>query len=241
VEKALILGLMRIKNEERWLPKTLPALKKTVEEVWVLDDHSTDRTVEIAKDLKAFVVPSPFSDLNEARDKSFLLREVRRSRNPSWCVMMDGDEELLSGSGEEIQRITRVFGVDSYRVRIAYLWNDEKTIRVDGMYRKCMRPSIFRVLRGEMHFRSVENCQSGFHCHNVPVETQRSCASSTVTALHYGYIDAELRRKKYDFYNRSDPGNRDEDEYRHVIQGDPGGEAAEKKLLHAGPLELVGF
>jgi hypothetical protein len=51
--------------------------------------------------------------------------------------------------------------------------------------------------------------------------------------VHFGYLDEAERQRKYVFYNKIDPGNQVEGEYRHII-GEPD--------VHApGPVELVAY
>lgn len=239
----MLLGLMRVKNEFRWLPRTLPALQAAVATAWLFDDHSTDGTPELAESLGANVIRSPFDGFNEVRDKSFLLSESRKHcPEARWAVMVDGDEELLPDSREKLAQMTQSRIHDAFLLRIIYLWNDEHTVRVDGIYGRFLRPSVFRITSGGMMWRSVRRSGSdpnlGLHCTNVPQESLRRIGDGDLAALHYGYIDAELRRKKFEWYNAVDPRNRAEDGYRHVIQGDPGGPLAKEKLVHAGPLRL---
>ena len=53
---------------------------------------------------------------------------------------------------------------------------------------------------------------------------------SEVRLLHFGYMHASDRRRKFDWYNENDPNNLIEDQYVHMIQGDKG-------RVHAGRSE----
>ncbi len=230
-----LVGMLRVKNEARWIRSVLCAAFTVCERIYVLDDHSTDQTAEICQTFGECLrlYSSGFASLDEARDKNWLLDVIRLSR-AEWVLAIDGDELL---SNPEAVRASAASGLaDSYSLRVLYLWDREDQVRADGVYSRFWRPSLFR-LRDDAKFQSTPN-GGNFHCGNVPQgfgQAERSAAF----LLHYGYMDAEDRRRKFDWYNQHDPGNQAEDSYRHMIQGDPGGPAAELQLRHAGPLVLA--
>src|SRR5437899_367770 len=86
-------GVFRVKNEARWIERSVRSVLPVCDRVLVMDDHSTDDTAAICRSLGVEVVESPFFDLNEARDKNWLLDQVKAD----WILMIDGDEVLASG------------------------------------------------------------------------------------------------------------------------------------------------
>ena len=89
------MGALRIKNEARWIGEVLERALALCSEVYVLDDHSTDETPAICQSFgeRVRLMPSPFSGLDEARDKNFLLTRIVAAR-PDWVLWIDGDEVL---------------------------------------------------------------------------------------------------------------------------------------------------
>lgn len=75
------------KNEETNIGRCLELLK-WCNDVVVVDDHSEDQTVEIAKHLSARVVTHPFSSFAEQRNWAIDNTELK---NP-WVLMLDADE-----------------------------------------------------------------------------------------------------------------------------------------------------
>jgi hypothetical protein len=57
-----------------------------------------------------------------------------------------------------------------------------------------------------------------------------------VRLLHYGYLHKEDRVRKFHWYNKIDPNNAFEDQYRHMVIGDVF--PADSSFKWAGPLEL---
>ena len=74
-------------NEERDLPRCLASLPKGAE-VIVVDSHSDDRTVEVAKAYGAKVSISPFVNYGDQKNKALQLA----TRN--WVFSIDADEEM---------------------------------------------------------------------------------------------------------------------------------------------------
>lgn len=233
------LGMMRVKNEARWIRESIESLLPLCERVFVMNDRSTDDTVEICRSFGDSVIISdtPFTDLNEARDKSWMFEQCA-GLAPEWIIMIDGDEVLEKNGPAALKAFTHHPDVHVIALRILYLWNNRNTLRVDNLYTRFYRPSVFRVPKNGGSW-ACTSFGGNLHCGNVPEQLKNFRRDTTDIALwHYGYFDAELRRRKYDWYNKVDPHNKYEDEYAHIIQGDPGGAPADARLKHAGPLKL---
>lgn len=233
----LIIGMMRIKNEARWIRAVLESALKVCERVYVLDDHSTDGTFDICAGLgdRVRVFSSSFHSLDEARDKNWMLEVIRLGSKAEWVLAIDGDELLMDHA--ELVATTESGRDDCYALRVLYLWDRKDQVRTDGVYGRFWRPSLFR-LSASGNFQTTRN-GGNFHCGNVPRELSKSAGRSEVRLLHFGYMDARDRRRKFDWYNENDPNNVIEDQYVHMIQGDQGGPPAHLRLKHAGPLELA--
>lgn len=232
----MIYGMMRIKNEARWIERVLLEMLPVCEQILILDDHSTDETVQICRSIKRVMVfESPFEGLQETRDKNWLLEQIERIARPDdWILALDGDEELAPGAREEILRlVSQPSGIDAYRFQVLYLWDRPDQIRVDRWYADFRRASLFR-LRPGARFGSSNG--GGFHCGNTA--GARSVGNCDVKLLHWGYMNREDRIRKYEWYNAPDkqPIPMLEDNYKHMVVGDlfP----ADSVFRWAGPLEL---
>jgi glycosyltransferase involved in cell wall biosynthesis len=231
---------MRIKDESRWIVEVLESILPVCEKVFILDDHSTDGTVELCRSFnRVTVLESPFEGVDEARDKTWLMAQVLSVHDAEWVLMIDGDEVLESAGPQKIRRLLQYPLYEYYSFNILYLWNDAHTVRRDGVYGSFKRPSLFRVQPNQLPIWKSTNYGGNFHCSNIPSYLMNlPYAASEINLYHYGYIDASLRERKYRWYNQIDPNNLAEDCYRHTVQGDPCGPPADMKLLHAGPLRL---
>lgn len=241
-----IVAALRVKNEERWIERVLRSVE-WCDEIFLFDDDSDDSTAEIADDCGATVIPTPFDDFNEARDKEHLVSEIAESYNPqTWILMIDGDEVLEARGEWKIRHcISSNYGMPAFRLRILYLWNSEKTIRMDGVYGKFFRPSLFRL--GTDHRFLISGATGNLHCSNIPACYFNKTGNCEARILHLGYMLKEDRIRKWKYYNSLDPRNRGEGydpahpergSYPHIIQGDVLEIPPEIKLKHGGPLEL---
>ena len=243
----IFLAILRIKNEAWWLRQVLSALSPLCRTIFVMDDHSTDGSKDIILDRPDTVyLQSPFSGLDEARDKNWLLESVMRTLpqkelnvdSPYWVLCIDGDEELEPLGAEKIRRMVANDPTAlSFYFRILYLWDSPGKVRVDGVYGKFQRPSMFRLINPAFKFQSTP-WGGNLHCSSIPQEFLGHAKESNVALLHYGYMHQADREKKWKWYNTVDPGNQIEDEYRHVIQGDPCGPGSGETLKWAGPLQV---
>ncbi len=238
-----IVGMMRVKNEARWIAESINSLLAVCEHVFVFDDHSTDGTELLAGRLpRTTVMKSTFEGVDEARDKNELLKRVVQTSDPEWILHIDGDEVLEAGRGVTDIRDAMKQDYDAYSLQVLYLWDRPDQIRTDGIYSSFFRPSLFRARGSINRFKQTKYGNgANFHCSNVPADRLDEYAKCRARLKHYGYMEREQRIKKYRWYNSIDPGNVFEDGYRHVVQGDLPEIPAEAVLRHAGPLRLTQY
>jgi len=204
--------MLRVKNEARWIERSVCSILPICDRVLVLDDHSTDETVAVCAAIPGVeVFASPFTGLDETRDKNWLLDKARHA---DWIVMIDGDEMFMPGT---LGKLFEAMHTDapSISMRVLYLWDRQDLVRMDGVYGEYRRHSAFRP-RNHVFSSSTEN---GFHCGNVPYRAMLQAVTIDAPLLHFGYLDAVERERKYCWYNAQNPANHVEDRYRHVAAG----------------------
>lgn len=233
-------GMLRVKNEARWIARVIESLLPLCERVYVLDDHSTDGTPFICSGIPGVTVfDSPFSGLDESRDKDYLLSHIRKD-GADIVVAIDGDEVLEPGGQDKIRRA--VAQGNAWTMRVLYAWNDDAHVRTDGVYSRMYRPSMFRLAACTRGFlKTPFGNGANLHCSSVPQELLHGAIRTDIRLLHLGYRDREDRLRKFHWYNSIDPNNPGEDCYRHIVQGDLPDIPANARLRHAGPLTLQPF
>lgn len=78
------------KNEEHCIENLLKQVRHHAEEIVLVDDHSTDRTVEIAHAYNCIVstLPKPVSETGFAISNTYTIRQASRD----WILFIDADE-----------------------------------------------------------------------------------------------------------------------------------------------------
>lgn len=96
--KPLLSLAMMVKNEEDFLEEALESAKPWVDEMVVVDTGSTDRTVEIAKDLGATV-----SYFEWPNSFSLARNETLRRATGEWVFILDADERIKGDEPEKLR------------------------------------------------------------------------------------------------------------------------------------------
>lgn len=107
--KSGITAVILTKNEEKNLPSCLKSIA-WVEEIILVDDNSTDKTVEIAKEAGAKIFKRKLDDFSAQRN--FALGKVETP----WVLFIDPDEEVTQELAEEIKKAVREGKFDGFRI-----------------------------------------------------------------------------------------------------------------------------
>lgn len=97
------------KNEEQDLPGCLASVR-FADEVVVIDDHSTDKTVELAKASGAKVYKRKLDGF--ATQKNFGIDKTTND----WVLILDADERLSIALQKEIQALRPIKGIVAYKI-----------------------------------------------------------------------------------------------------------------------------
>ena len=250
-----IIGLLRIRNEARWIAQVVRSLAPIGARIIVRADFSAAGTADICeaegctvhRSAVPWVETSAGLVSDESAGKDFLLSKAfehvpKSQLNASseyFALAIDGDEVLADGDGAILQAAT-ASTQHVLSLKILYLWDRLDQVRVDGVYGRFARPSMFRLMNPNFRYqRTPFGNGANFHCSSIPQEMLHHSAPSEARLLHLGYLHREDRLRKWEFYNRIDPGNRAEDCYRHCVQGDLPEIPAGARLMHAGPLQFA--
>ena len=257
-----VFGMLRIRNENRWIRQVIEAALPLCERIFILDDHSTDATPEICAEMgeRVTVINSAFEGFDESRDREYLLSRLLNSvgdnhlcgdvNSPFWALAIDGDELLDKAGVVAIRETLAATPYHAFKLPIRYLWNSDlslvttpghRKVRMDGVYQHFARPSVFRLMNRNFRFqRTPFGNGANFHCSSIPQELLHAAHVLIPGAplWHFGYNYCEDRIRKYAWYNQMDPNNEPEDCYRHMVAGDVPEVDADAVLKHAGPLRL---
>jgi glycosyltransferase involved in cell wall biosynthesis len=139
VPVAKIIGLMPVRNESPSIEQSLKALACYVDAIVVLDDASTDTTVEVvkkcAKECKVrHIITKSRWYRDEPGDRNALLRAGRKLGGTHF-VVIDADEMFTSNCQEDQflrRRILSLTPGDTLAVNWIQLWRSVDYYRFDG-------------------------------------------------------------------------------------------------------------
>ncbi|NLI13370.1 glycosyltransferase [Pelotomaculum propionicicum] len=207
-----ILCVMRIKNEERWIDSCLKEASKVCDRILIIDDGSTDRTPEICRSFPKVKYRYYQRKVDELRDRRELLQWALENK-ADWILNLDGDEVLEEGAADRIRgEISRLDPRDPvytyFQLHILYMWNNPELYRCENsIYGNFWISRLFTTWgqdKGRLIIGATGHGHN-LHANGVPVNLRGKGRKIDVRIKHYGYMDFELRQKKYDFYQKHDP------------------------------------
>ena len=156
--------IMVTKNEEVNIARSLPVAVKYFDEVFVVDSHSTDRTVEIAEKLGATVRQFDWNG-KYPKKRQWCLENIKTKHD--WVFMLDADEIVTDAFINELKRMS--WKADGYFVKSDIVWKGKRLKYGMGNNKLCLfRRSVF-------HYPIVDDLDIGnlgeIEGHYQPVPT----------------------------------------------------------------------
>ena len=233
-----IVAIYRIRNEERWIKKSLEAISEICQEIVILDDCSTDNTVEICKKFPNVVEIHERKEelpLDEVRDKKIIWK-MAMERNPDFILKLDGDEVLAPNSKEILlNEIMNLYPNDlNFSLQLMYIYDKPNQWRTDAWFDDIYH---IRLIRINEYTKNLEFEESGYpgnaHSLHLP-PTKYVPVRSDVKILHYSLYDKKIRTRKFNYFHEVDPGGSDFNGYKDLISGDLNESILELKILPEG-------
>jgi len=220
------MGVYWIKNEARFIEKSLKSVMEICSEIIVMDNNSTDDTVEICSgfDKVTEIIKRKELPLDEVRDKNIIYEHARKS-DPDFILAVDGDEIFMPHASEILFEELSTIHPDSDVLEFQFLtlWDDVNTIRTDGIFGYYWQKRLLRMKNQPYSLLFVENDNPGnIHCGSIPPSSVGfdNQAKSSVKIFHLASLDDEVRQRKYGFYTKTDPDNVLTGAYKHMISGE---------------------
>lgn len=186
------LGMMMLTlNEEEFIAESLDSIIPFVDEAIVIDQFSTDRTVEIAesKGARVMLVEGNFSTLGEKYFRDLAARMC----SCDWMMVIDADEVMSDGWAGPMRHFLNIHG-DNYgaiEIPFYHLIGSYEYHSVDS---PLWRPAFVRrhpALRGTPPMRGPF-AHSNYHLSYDPPEIRRFARAAI---FHLGYVQKNLMKR----------------------------------------------
>jgi GT2 family glycosyltransferase len=198
---------MIVKNEAgRYLKQVLESLKGHIDEAVIIDDASSDDTINMCRDILKEIPVHLIQN-----DKSMFASEVdlRKKQwdetvktNPDWILNIDADEILENNFWVNAQKLINDRDYDLYCFRLYDMWN-ETQYREDKYWNA---HSIYRpfLMRYQPDFKYIWN-DAAQHCGRFPINTSSiPKTTSEFRVKHFGWATPVDREEKYKRYQLLD-------------------------------------
>lgn len=201
-------------NEAERIEEYVRSALQYVDEVYISDNGSTDRTAEIAKAAGAHVrqsglVHTPES-YNEGATKQRAL-EFAEESDCDWFLFLEPDEMLERRAAELLPEMVNSFKFDAYGMRIPTFWLGRTHYRTDGDFGKyyLTKPYPLKLWRRGCGVKMTIPKRGG---HSGPAlngdpSTPRPprYEDSELKVKHYSFDTREIALAKYERYSKADP------------------------------------
>lgn len=185
----MISVIVITKNEEKIIKTCLESIK-WADEIIVLDNGSSDRTVEIAKKYTKNVFS--FNDLDFASIRNKGMEKAQGD----WVLYVDSDERVLQTLKEEIQSLINSDEYSAYAIsRKNIIFGHEVNY---GPYKKdwvirLVKKIAFKEWVGKVHEYVKFDGKLGYTKNSLLHLTHRDIDHFILKSLEWSKIDAELR------------------------------------------------
>ncbi|WP_077624191.1 glycosyltransferase [Sediminibacillus massiliensis] len=221
-----LTAILQVRNEEnRYLEEVLSDLSSYVDDMVIIDDASTDRTVEICRSFpKVKEVVELESQLfsKEWELRSRLWQEACKYE-PDWLLSIDADEVFERSFKKKVQFLINQDQYDWVSFRIYDFWGGKTHYREDEHWNLHKRHTMMlvRYLPGFPCYYLKKD----HHVHRLPLsyQTLKGCMTD-IRVKHFGWSGDETdRHNKYQRYMKMDPQGRwgNKEQYLSILDRSP--------------------
>jgi glycosyltransferase involved in cell wall biosynthesis len=217
---------MIVKNEaNRYLRQALTKHRAFIDKAVIIDDGSTDDTVELCKEvlegIPLHIIENKTSTFANEVELRKLQWEETVSTNPDWILNLDADEIFEDRFANQVKDILQQKIYDAMYFRLYDMW-DETHYREDTYWQahKFYRPFMIRY-QPALEYVWKETPQ---HCGRFPTNIYHFpyfCHPARIK--HLGWSSVKDRENKYERYMDMDPEGRYGwmEQYDSILDKDP--------------------
>lgn len=200
-----IVALMIIKDESDIIASTLENASAWVDEIYAIDNGSTDGSLEILQ--ASSLVKSVIVDTTEFDESYFIgrLLDLAKDSNADWFVDLDADEHYDPAIRHVLENC--LVSYNTVSVTIRYM-----------VGHRCYREhrEWVRIYRNDPSLFSINHVRK-LHGGKIPIaKSMRSVHHSHVNVQHYQIRSYEQGMRKYENYMSLDPQLKYQSSYDHL-------------------------
>lgn len=193
----LISVFIITKNEEKRIERAINSVKNIADEIIIIDSGSTDKTVDIAKNLGAKVI---FNEWTGYVDQKIFGERLCKN---DWILNIDADESLTIELQDEISKIWEKGEQDQYK---AYKFDVIIMHRSDELKHRLWAPRNKVIRLYNKLYASFANHDGSTTHDSVFLNKNLSCNDNVKDlkygALHYSGTSIDQLVSKANFYSR---------------------------------------
>jgi hypothetical protein len=226
----ILVPLLTHNDEHLFLRECLNSITPWADALFIIDDASSDRTVEIIKetlvDFPYYLLELPVSEFNveyKLRQKQW---EIANLLGYDWLVHVDSDQVYEPSTQDKLKQFVTTTNADFGLFQLFDMWN-ETEYREDHFWRAHLGRRYFmnRVRPGVCSAFLPRNQ----HCGNIPqqlvneISERQNYQDTTVRLKHLGWSREELRLQKYQRYMTIPHGKTEEMDrhYQSILDSSP--------------------
>ncbi|OGN29992.1 MAG: hypothetical protein A3A33_01565 [Candidatus Yanofskybacteria bacterium RIFCSPLOWO2_01_FULL_49_25] len=194
-----LIGVMHVKDAIRTIDECLTKLSSLVDEIIIVDNGSTDGTLEAYKKFPKIAKLLYTEGYHGGRDVRLLLEEAKK-RNPDWIILIDSDEIFEDHLTRKIIEKYMRSAYSRISFRMYNFWLSKKRFRIDRdwlLYTLLPQRQMWRNLPGT-YFNDIK-------VHYGPIQgISGPIYESPYRIKHYGYVERDAVERKMRMYREID-------------------------------------
>ncbi len=194
-----LIGIMHVKNAIRTIDECLEKLSSLVDEIIIVDNGSTDGTLEAYSKFPKIVALLHTEGYHGGRDVRLLLEEAKK-RNPDWIMLIDSDEVFEKHLTRKVLEKYMKSAHSVIYFRMYNFWLSKKRFRIDRdwlLYTLLPQRQMFRNLPG-IYYQDIK-------VHYGPIQgIKGSVCTSPYRLKHFGYSFRDEVERKMQMYREED-------------------------------------
>src|SRR3989344_4244910 len=194
-----LIGVMHVKDAIRTIDECLGKLSLLADEIIMVDNGSTDGTLEVFKNYPKIVSLLHTEGYHGGRDVRLLLEEAKK-RNPDWILLIDSDEVFEKHLTRKIIEKYMLSNYSRVTFRMYNFWLSKEKFRIDRdwlFYTLEPQRQMFRNLPG-IYYQDIKVHYGPIQGITGPVYV------SPYRIKHYGYVFRDEVERKIRMYRDID-------------------------------------